>query len=301
MDKMIENNQLLMRNGLKLVSYQYIRNVLSVSNLETVKCELNNDRSFFVVHGNSIATFTIEQNEAISKNYMKFLNYLLPTSDSAIAASLNKNNVSSVNSVYIFEKSDMGIVGLTWQYKGETLNTTCLVSKREGLVFDKILSCIPFEIKNHIEVESSTSPQSRLKSTTQTPPPDGPISATHNYNNQEVTMTGTVLWMYNITVILHGQLINGVKVATSPELSYNTTGLGLENPAHYLYGTWDCKADVQILEFEQGPKGNLLYAYAWTYICNGVVNLSWNGTGFVFVGGGVTGGGIRSISVYELC
>ncbi len=148
--KTIENNQLLMRNGLELVDYKYVRNVENVSDLETVKRELNDDRSFFVVHNDD--SYTIGENEVVSKNYMKFLDYLLPTSDSAVTAALYENDASSLaNSVYIFEKKDMGIVGLTWQYKGETLHTTCLVSENKGVVFDKILFAILFErskIKN---------------------------------------------------------------------------------------------------------------------------------------------------------
>lgn len=142
LDKAIENNQqFYMRSGLELISYNYIRNVVSISDLETVKRDLNENRSFFVVlDEDNYTNFTLGENEAVSKNYMKYLNYLLPTSDSALA----ENND---NSVYIFEKSDMGIVNLTWQYKDETLNTTCLVSDRKGVIFDKILFGVYYKVK----------------------------------------------------------------------------------------------------------------------------------------------------------
>jgi hypothetical protein len=74
LDKMIENNHLLMKNNLKLLSYTPVRDVVSVADLELVKHELNADNNFFVVlNDDSITNFTIGENEIVSKNYMKFL------------------------------------------------------------------------------------------------------------------------------------------------------------------------------------------------------------------------------------
>ena len=298
LDKIIENNQLLMKNGLKLVNYKYVRDIASIYDLETVKRELNAGNSFFVVYSDdSIASFTIGEDEAVSKNYMKFLNYLLPTTDSEIAsATYKEETTSAADLVYIFEKNDMGIVGLTWEYKGKPLNTTCLVSKRKGVVFDKILFCIPFEIKQYTEV-TGISAKSHLKSV----PPDGPISHADNYNYRGTNASGNVVfWEYDITATLFGQRIAGVKYATSPSVSYHAYGMDSSDSWSWLYGTWDCKAEARVLDFQDGPGGYMRYAYAWSYKHNGTVNISWNGSSYNVTGGGTSGGGEDFISVNEL-
>jgi hypothetical protein len=302
LDKMIENNQLLMKNGLKLVNYKYVRDVISVYDLETVKHELNRNNSFFVVYSNDgITDFTIGKSETVSKNYMKFLDYILPTSDSAITATIYKKETSSLAKiVYLFEKNDMGIVGLTWEYKGETLNTTCLVSKSKGVVFDKILLCIPFDVKQYTKIESNTSPKNQLKLISP-PPPDGPVQCVHGYSDYRTNSSGSVMfWQYEITVTLHGQRREGVKYVTSPSVFYWSKPLDDTDPAHYIYGTWDCKAQANIVAFQDGPGGFVRYAYAWSYKHNGLVSISWNGIGYNVTGGGTSGGGIEQISVSDL-
>lgn len=301
LDKMIENNHLLMKNNLKLLSYTFVRDVVSVADLELVKHELNADNNFFVVlNDDSITNFTIGENEIVSKNYMKFLNLLLPTSDSIISAAHN-NKYSSDESVYIFEKNDMGIVALNWQYKGEILNTTCLVSKRKGVLFDKILTCIPFEIQ--FEDKYIVSNQNNLKSSsTPPPPPDGAMISSKNYNHKKIVSNtiNEILWYYDITATLHGQCINGRKVATYPETEHYAKGMDQDNFWHWIFGTYDCKADIQIVDFKHGPEGYLLYKYYWGYKHNGTFTLQWNGTGFVTTAGGTSGGGTDCITANDL-
>jgi hypothetical protein len=301
LDKTIENNHLLMKNNLKLLSYTFVRNVVSVADLELVKHELNADNNFFVVlNDDSITNFTIGENEIVSKNYMKFLDLLLLTSDSIISAAHN-NKYSSDESVYIFEKNDMGIVALNWQYKGEILNTSCLVSKRKGLLFDKILTCIPFEIQ--FEEKSIVSNQNNLKSSsTPPPPPDGAMGSSKNYNNKRIVHNSInkILWHYDITATLHGQCVDGRKVAISPEGRAYAYGLDSDDIWHLIFGTWDCKADIRTLDFKQGPEGYYLYAYYWAYKHNGVFTFEWNGTSYVTHGGGTSGGGTDCITADEL-
>jgi hypothetical protein len=226
------------------------------------------------------------------------LDLLLPTSDSIISAAHN-NKYSSDESVYIFEKNDMEIVALNWQYKGEILNTTCLVSKRKGLLFDKILTCIPFEIQ--FEDKSIVSNQNNLKSSS-TPPPDGAMISSKNYNHKKIVSNtiNEILWYYDITATLHGQCINGRKVATHPETEHYAEGMDQDNFWHWIFGTYDCKADIQIVDFEHGPEGYLLYKYYWGYKHNGTFTLQWNGTGFVTTGGGTSGGGTDCITADDL-
>lgn len=302
LNKMIDNNSLLMKNGLKLLNYKYLRKIVSVYDLETVKRELNADNSFFIIYNNdSITDFTIGKNEAASKNYMKFLNCLLPTSDSAKTVAFYKNETSSLdNSVYIFEESDMEMVGLTWEYNGETLNTTCLVSKKKGFVYDKLLYFIPYATKQCTEVKSSFSLKSYLD-TTPGPPPVIDVAHTDNYNDGANNYFNNVeLWRYNITVTLHGLRIAGVNTVTNASASYNAHGLSSDEPAHLIYGTYDCVASVQIIEVKDGPGGYVRYAYAWSWKHGGSVSLSWNGVGYDAKGGGTCGGGYGAITASEL-
>lgn len=84
LNKVIENESFTMPSELKLISYKYIRDIDSKNDLESIKTELKNKTSFFIVYKDNSNLFTIGQNEQFAANYGSIIDYMIPTSESQL-------------------------------------------------------------------------------------------------------------------------------------------------------------------------------------------------------------------------
>ncbi len=122
------------------------------------------------------------------------------------------------------------------------------------------------------------------------PPPDKDISCQWGAQDIAYNTYGTILWEYNITCNLYGRLINGVKHLKDKSL----------NRSSYAFFPWSCESAVAELSFSTGPTGHINFAWAAGYSFWKSVSIGWQGTGFVFEGGGTQLGGVEYIPAEAL-
>jgi hypothetical protein len=65
-------DSIMMRDGLKLIHYEYIREITSMEDLELVKTELSKDNSLFIFYNASHDHFTIDKNEQCAEIFGTF-------------------------------------------------------------------------------------------------------------------------------------------------------------------------------------------------------------------------------------
>lgn len=59
LDKVIEYNFLTMHSGLKLISYEFVQEIVSIEDLETIKKRLVKNNSYFIIYNESSNHFKI--------------------------------------------------------------------------------------------------------------------------------------------------------------------------------------------------------------------------------------------------
>lgn len=279
-------DSIMMRDGLKLIRYEYIRGIASLEDLESVKTELGEDNSFFILYNARNDHFTIGKNEELATNYRRLLDMVLPTSEEMLQASPIKNNrLSSSDVVYIFEKNDISLINLVWEYKGEILNTRCVVSKKNGIIFDKFLYFIHSLNEKTIQMQEFSSMRVILSDTVR------PISYTSGRHNEAYNMYNIKVFEYGVTCNVYGEWVNGVKYMRDKSLyAYSDHVIG-----------WSAEAEVQEIHFSTGPDGYLNYIWAGTGGTGFNCSVSLNGYGgFSFEGSGFQEGGIEYVGTDEL-
>ena len=212
LNKAIEMDSNMVRDGLKLIRYEYIRQVASITDLETVKTELKNDNSSFIVYEGNSSHFSISENKEFAKSYSNLIDSLLPTSAGILEAIRSKGDTSLLaKAAYVFKKNDIGVVNLVWEYKGKTLNTQCLVSNEKGIVYDKFLFSI------HTTVSKITSVQSNFSKTRQIALMTDGEQVQKNYRKEYTIYNeyGTVQSYCGISARIYGFWANGTCFATN--------------------------------------------------------------------------------------
>jgi hypothetical protein len=191
LNKVIEMDPNMVRDGLKMIRYEYIRQIATIKDLESVKTELKNDNSLFIVYKDNSSHFSISESKEYAANYSIFLDSLIPTSESMLQLTRAKGDTSLLaKAAYIFEKNDIGVVNLVWEYKGKTLNTLCLVSNKKGIVYDKFLFFICTTVSKITSVQSNSSKMLRLYTQN-----DGPVRANFHVDKTCYNIFGNALFI----------------------------------------------------------------------------------------------------------
>jgi len=216
LNKTIEMDTNMVRDGLKLIRYEYVRKIASTTDLETVKTELKKDNSLFIVYKGNSSHFSISENKEFAKSYSNLIDSLLPTSAGILEAIRSKGDSSLLaKAAYTFKKKDIGVVNLVWEYKGKTLNTRCLVSNEKGIIYDKFLFSIRTVVSKITSIRSNSSkaPQTTL------------MDGDHLRKNFYIKTTcwdnyGVVIAKAEVSANLYGHWYEGVKFATHFDSNY---------------------------------------------------------------------------------
>ncbi|MBN2881732.1 hypothetical protein JXM83_06810 [Candidatus Woesearchaeota archaeon] len=287
LNKTIEKDSIMMRDGLKLNHYEYIREIVSIEDLESVKTQLIEDNTLFICYDASNKHFTISENEELATNYQLFINMLLPTSVDILQTRKIENEKKALSDIaYIFEKNDLCLVKLEWEYKGRLLHTQCVVSKKKGVIYDKFLFFIHSlttnsEVKENVKrTENLYLKSGNLDSIRQSL--NGPIL--YEWINEDAwyNVYGNVLYEYSIKVRVFGQLIDGVKHILDKSINHHSDA---------LWPLYSCSTVAATKDYSTGADGHLTFMWAVAYGTGVGVSIGWNGTGFEFSGGGHGEGG----------
>lgn len=277
LNKAIEMDSNMVRNGLKLIRYEYVRQIASTTDLETVKTELKKDNSSFITYENNSSHFSIRENKKFSKNYSNLIDSLLPTSACILETIRAKGDTSLLAKVaYEFKKKDMGVVNLVWEYKGKTLNTQCLVSNEKGIIYDKFLFAI------HTTVCKITSTQSNFSKAPQDYPTPDWISVEKVYEEEYRVYDyfGYEINRVGIRGAIYGGKYNGI--------CYVTQAPGVSSWAYSVYpDVYNCASFCRLLSFSPtvggADEGHLQFDYA--IITGHNVSITFQGDYPIFEGG----------------
>lgn len=238
LNKAIEMDSNMVRNGLKLIRYEYVRQIASTTDLETVKTELKKDNSSFITYENNSSHFSIRENKEFAKGYSNLIDSLLPTSASTLETIRAKGDTSLLAKVaYEFKKKDIGVVNLVWEYKGKTLNTQCLVSNEKGIIYDKFLFAI------HTTVSKITSTQSNFSKAPQDYPTPDWISVEKVYSRESIVYDyfGYEMIKVGIRAAIYGGKYNGI--------CYVTQAPSISNWANSISSYYNCASFCRVLSF----------------------------------------------------
>ena len=216
LNKAIEMDSNMLRNGLKLIRYEHYRQINSVKDFESIKAELKNDNSSFIAYENNSSRFSIREEKKYATNYSNLVDSLLPTSAGILQAIRAKGDSSLLaKAAYVFKDNDLGVVNLVWEYNGKTLNTQCLVSTEKGIIYDKFLFSIRTVVSKITSIRSNSSkaPQTTL------------MDGDHLRKNFYIKTTcwdnyGVVIAKAEVSANLYGHWYEGVKFATHFDSNY---------------------------------------------------------------------------------
>ncbi len=287
LNMVIENNSLIRQSELELIGYEYDRKINDQNELGKIKSEIINSNTFFPVYEVNSERFTIVKKEI--SEYDLFLDMVIPNSEYAKTSIPVKSDKSPLSdAVYFFKENDLSLINLKWKYKNEILNTICLVSEKQGIVFDNFLYFIHFASGKIESVKNISTTISRLKSANAEE--DGNIQYTFHKEDEAYNWYGIRVWYYNINCTVTGTMIGSQKSITDKSLSaYHDAAYG-----------FSCDAQINSKSFQTGTSGYL--DFAWGYCCKTgtSASLSWNGIGFTINGGGTGATGEEYVSPIEL-
>lgn len=254
LNKIIELDSNMVRNGLKLIRYEYVRKIASTTDLETVKAELKKDNSLFIVYKDNSSHFSISENKEFAKSYSNLIDSLLPTSAGILEAIRSKGDASLLaKAAYTFKKNDLGVVNLVWEYNGKTLNTQCLVSTEKGIVFDKFLFSI------HTTVNKTTSTKSNFSKAPQDWVSPNWVSVEKVFRDETIIYDyfGYEMLRVGIQAAIYGGKYNGI--------CYVTQAPSVSNWANSISDYYKCASFCRILSFSPTiggtDEGHLQFEY----------------------------------------
>jgi len=278
LNKAIEMDSNMLRNGLKLIRYEHYRQINSVKDFESIKAELKNDNSSFIAYENNSSRFSIREEKKYATNYSNLVDSLLPTSAGILQAIRAKGDSSLLaKAAYVFKDNDLGVVNLVWEYNGKTLNTQCLVSTEKGIIYDKFLFSIHTTvcITSSIQRNSSKAPQDDYDPTTYW------RSVEKIYRRRYIVYDfyGDVINNFGISAGIYGKMHNGICfIDQAPTVS---------SWANSVYpDVYTCDAFCRILSFSPTiggtDEGHLQFDYA--IIGGQGVSIAFSGDYPIFIG-----------------
>lgn len=278
LNKAIEMDSNMVRNGLKLIHSEYIRQIASITDLETVKTELKKDNSLFIVYKDNSSRFSISKNKEYAPKYSNLIDSLLPTSASMLEAIRSKGDSALLaKAAYVFKKNDLGVVNLVWEYGGKRLNTQCLVSNEKGIIYDKFLFSILITVSetNSIQRNSSKAPQDGYDPTTLW----RSVERIYRRGYRVYDFYGNVMNDFGISAGIYGILYNGI--------CYINQAPSVSNWANSVYpDLYNCAAFCRIQSFSPtvggGDAGHLQFDYG--IIGGHNVGISFQGDYPIFTG-----------------
>jgi hypothetical protein len=271
--KVIEHNYMMTDSELELLSYKYVGKVDDMNELERIKSEFICEKALFPIYRNEDSTgiFTIQKFGDMEKNDMDFfktvMDDILPTSITAI------KNASK--HAYFFKPDDLSSVNLTWRYKGNILNTSCLVSDTKGFVYDNFLRFICFVRGNDSETVEQTVGETdtvitipRLKVGSESCGCKNSFKYTFSKREVSGGWFGND-WEISIIVIVTGECNNG-------NVSIKGFSTNTSNEVHT--SGYTCSANARTINYQMGKEG--FYHFAWGWCGGKNISMSFGGYGF---------------------
>lgn len=279
LNKTIEMDSNMVRDGLKLIRYEYVRQIASTTDLETVKTELKKDNSLFIVYKDNSAHFSISENKEYAAKYSNLIDSLLPTSAGILEAIRAKGDTSLLaKAAYAFKKKDIGVVNLVWEYKGKTLNTRCLVSNEKGIVYDKFLFSIRATVSQITSVPSTSfkAPQIEHRD-------NDPVSKNWRRGWIVYTVYGYEAAKCWVEANIYGIWGDGIGHATGFSTNQYTSSITNE----FYFSVFIVPTDFARYERDTNNCGHLTVAYGIIGGYSNDVNVIWNGNFPVWTGNAV--------------
>jgi len=273
LETIIETDTIFKENKLELIGYKYVKDIKDQNELEIVKNDIVRNKKYFVKYKNNSNRFSIEENEISNMDTKKLLDLLIVETENEKALLMSEYNVSEAPAnIHLFKKNDMALVNLEWKYKGEIITTSCIVSNKEGLIYDDILINININVQT-VDIESRVMySRPRLKSTTETG--DTFISKYYSYYNEGYNYVIGLAWTVKFQTMITGYKNGNVKRIQNAQPVINAW--------HEVF--YDCKADFKE-DLVQGVNGHAFYHIGYSQGW-GTVTLAWRDVSVAFEGSG---------------
>jgi hypothetical protein len=252
---------LLKKNGLIIKDFIY-REKINSSDIESVKSILLSN-PIIPVYNDTFDAFTLVS---------------LPESDKEKFESILEQII-----VPLLGHEDIGIVDIECEYNGETINTICIVSDKQGIIYNSILTnlVVSTQVKTGIDTMSIVKNIPRLKAQTETTQQPG------NYNVDFVHFDITTRnWYLDINVYI---MIN-------TRIYYNVNQnriISINSHAPYscatAYNGWRAQAKIETKSYQYGTEGNVYIVWGYTFGYNMCGTLSYNGGSISLSGGSGSG------------
>ena len=294
LNKAIEMDSNMVCNGLKLIRYEHVRQIASITDFESVKTELKNDNSLLIVHKDNSSRFSISENRKYAAKYSNLVDSLLPTSAGVLKAIRSKGDSSLLaKAAYKFKKNDLSVVNLVWQYNGKTQNTQCLVSNEKGIVYDKFLFFICTMVTKTTRNQSNAPKKASLYMAG-----DGPVSKNFHVEKSAYNFRGDELFLCWVDANLIGERRNGVNFVTICNANrHSDNGV--------WYSVWKCAAIIGVVSYAPGssgtnPSGHAGFMWGTTYREGFDVTVGFAGSGISYTGNGTEDGGIVYLNANDM-
>jgi hypothetical protein len=280
------------KSGLELSGYRYMRDIETKDQLEALKDTVLNDFRYIPSYGESSGRFMIHETKKSKESIRLFLDGIMPTSEQQKAMlNVSKDGSPVSDAVYLFKKGDAGLIKLEWDYREEKLNTLCIVSKRQGIIYDNLLYFINFAPKSIKDVikEADIQPQQ--------PPLSSPNSVIHlgtptyysaHFENENYNPFGIKIWYYKIQITASGykSLDDHQSIVDRSMVAKSGSSWGFDSFAKFC-----------TISFEPGESGHWQFAWSYGYRLNPV---SWQESDSSNLGGGTKVSGERYVGADKL-
>ncbi|WP_186754183.1 hypothetical protein [Echinicola salinicaeni] len=231
----IQNNKIdiLESSGIKLVDYYVNGKVKSLNDIEIVKSNILDDKSFIPLFDKSmekVKPISIEDAKKMETSAQRYTeDRLISFLDSTVSIGVD-------------------IVKILWNYNGSEFYSTCIVSDEQGLIYDNIITNIFILSASQSNVPHS---HKRLKSAS-VETQNGPISFSRTKGGTAYWLWGSERGFAEVYYSVSGMAVNGVKSIDSYYQYAND---------YMSIGKSDSK--VTVLSAQTGTNGHYNVTWGW--------------------------------------
>ena len=149
--KLAMKNTYIKDNGLEILGYEYVSDIDDYDQLKTLIPKFFSDSDFEISYFAGFESFDLipmKEYDAAYKEYLiaKLESKITTDKNAVTFIDENKLDPNRINSIYLFNRENWGIVSITCLYKGNHFTTLCLVSKDIGVVYNHLFSNLVYDI-----------------------------------------------------------------------------------------------------------------------------------------------------------
>lgn len=140
-------NELLLASGISLVDYQFVDVIDNIQKLDMYRALIKEEEGMLPYYNQSLDTIKILTRKEAIKTRTSYQEFTLDKLNKYVDESVLEN---------------MKIFRLTWDYNGTIINTFCVISDEQGIVYDCfITNTLVFKIESNLLNEYTEIPDTR--------------------------------------------------------------------------------------------------------------------------------------------